>query len=125
MRDLVCTCRGEWPNTSICPRVGRSKPSSNLTVVDLPEPLGPNRPNTSPLRTSKLTLSTARALGRFQKSLKTFVNPRTETTMGASSDGGRLAGDGVNSATGIKSPGHYAICGFHPAAAGGAGAVWL
>src|SRR5450759_139750 len=64
----------------MCPRVGFSKPSSSLTVVDLPEPFGPSRPKTSPRRTSKSTLSTARALGRFQKSLKTFVRPRTETT---------------------------------------------
>src|SRR5450830_1884281 len=64
----------------MCPRVGFSKPSSSLTVVDLPEPFGPSRPNTSPRRTSKSTLSTARALGRFQKSLNTFVSPRTETT---------------------------------------------
>ena len=55
----------------------------SLTVVDLPEPLGPSRPNTSPWRTSKSTLSTARALGRPQKSLKTLVSPRTETTTSA------------------------------------------
>ena len=80
MRDLVATWRGEWPKTSMCPLVGYSNPSSSLTVVDLPEPFGPSRPNTSPRRTSKSTLSTARALGRPQKSLKTLVRPRTETT---------------------------------------------
>src|SRR6185312_11111613 len=80
MRDLVCTCRGEWPKTSQCPFVGFNKPSSNLTVVDFPEPFGPSNPKTSPRRTSKSTLSTARAFGRPQKSLKTFVRPRTETT---------------------------------------------
>ena len=53
----------------------------SLTVVDLPEPLGPRRPKTSPRRTSKSTLSTARALERPQKSLKTFVRPWTETTV--------------------------------------------
>src|SRR6266581_2157065 len=80
MRDFVCTWRGEWPKTSMCPFVGFSKPSSNLTVVDLPEPFGPSKPKTSPRRTSKSTLSTARALGRPQKSLKTLVRPRTVTT---------------------------------------------
>src|ERR1039458_4419034 len=80
MRDLVATCRGEWPKTSICPFVGYSNPSISFTVVDLPEPLGPSRPNTSPRRTSKSTPSTARALGRPQKSLNTFVRPRTDTT---------------------------------------------
>ena len=42
-------------------------------------------------RTSKSTLSTARALGRPQKSLKTLVRPRTETTgfaVGAAAGGG-------------------------------------
>src|ERR1017187_1960377 len=102
MRDFVWTWRGEWPKTSICPRVGLSKPSNSLTVVDLPEPFGPSRPNTSPRRTSKSTLSTARALGRFQKSLKTFVNPRTETTTSPLDCGLRVADCGFSSATGIK-----------------------
>src|SRR5664279_2434711 len=79
MRDFVATCRGEWPKTSMCPLVGYNNPRSSLTVVDLPDPFGPSRPNTSPFRTSKSTLSTARALGRPQKSLKTLTRPRTET----------------------------------------------
>src|SRR5438477_7839402 len=83
MRDLVATCRGEWPNTSICPLVGYRRPSSSLTVVDLPEPFGPSKPKTSPRRTSKSTLSTALALGRPQKSLKIFVRPRTATMVSA------------------------------------------
>src|ERR1700684_1241810 len=102
MRVLVCTWRGEWPNTSICPRVGGSNPTNSLTVVDFPEPFGPSKPNTSPRRTSKSTLSTARALGRFQKSLNTFVSPRTDTTTSAGLSA--LAGDDrFNSATGIGS----------------------
>ncbi len=52
----------------------------SFTVVDFPDPFGPSKPNTSPLRTTKSTLSTARAFGRPQKSLKTFVRPRTVTT---------------------------------------------
>src|SRR5262245_56143689 len=80
MRAFVWTCRGEWPKTSMWPLVGYNNPSNSFTVVDLPEPFGPSRPNTSPRRTSKSTLSTARALGRFQKSLKILVRPRTETT---------------------------------------------
>src|SRR5580698_351715 len=81
MRDFVATCRGEWLNTSMCPFVGYSRPSSILIVVDFPEPFGPSRPKTSPRRTSKSTLSTARAFARPQKSLNTFVNPRTATTI--------------------------------------------
>src|SRR5438128_8079730 len=80
MRDLVATWRGEWPKTSMCPLVGYSRPRSNFTVVDFPEPFGPSKPNTSPRRTSKSTLSTARAFGRFQKSLKILVRPRTMMT---------------------------------------------
>src|SRR5438477_11351240 len=99
MRDLVATCRGEWPKTSMWPLVGYSNPRINFTVVDLPEPLGPSRPKTSPWRTSKSTLSTARALGRPQKSLKTLVRPRTET-MG--SPGWWLVGDDLEISTVIK-----------------------
>src|SRR5450755_4791235 len=91
MRDFVCTWRGEWPKTLMCPFVGFSKPSNSLTVVDLPEPFGPSRPKTSPRRTSKSTLSTARALGRFQKSLNTFVSPRTDTTTSPLDCGLRVA----------------------------------
>src|SRR5256885_11850360 len=80
MRDFVGTWRGDWPKISMWPLVGKSRPRSILTVVDLPEPFGPSRPNTSPRFTSKLTLSTARALGRPQKSLKTLVRPRTAMT---------------------------------------------
>src|SRR2546429_8332421 len=68
----------------MCPFVGYSRPSSSLTVVDLPEPFGPSKPKTSPRRTSKSTLSTAFALGRPQKSLKIFVRPRTATMVSAS-----------------------------------------
>src|SRR5690349_1111386 len=80
MRDFVATWRGEWPNTSTWPRVGYISPRRILTVVDFPESLGPSNPKTSPRRTSKSTPSTARALGRPQKSLKTLVRPRTAAT---------------------------------------------
>src|ERR1017187_6494611 len=102
MRDFVWTWRGKWPKTSMCPRVGFSKPSSSLTVVDLPEPFGPSSPKTSPRRTSKSTLSTARAFGRFQKSLNTLVSPRTETTTSVLDCGLRIANCGFNSASGIN-----------------------
>src|SRR5512143_462308 len=76
----------------MCPLVGYRRPSISLTVVDLPEPFGPNSPKTSPRRTSKSTLSTARALGRPQKSLNTLVRPRTETTTSPLADGAPAAG---------------------------------
>jgi hypothetical protein len=78
MRDFVETCRGERPKTSMCPWLKQTEQS--FTVVDFPEPFGPSNPNTSPRRTSKSIPSTARALGRPQKSLKTLVRPRTATT---------------------------------------------
>src|SRR5262245_28509610 len=80
MRAFVWTCRGEWPKTSMWPLVGYNNPSNIFTVVDLPEPFGPSKPNTSPRRTSKSTASTARAFGLPQKSLKILVSPRTTTT---------------------------------------------
>src|SRR5512133_701573 len=73
------------------PFVGLSRPSRSLTVVDLPEPFGPSRPKTSPRRTSKSTLSTARAFGRPQKSLTILVRPRTDTMVSA----GTAAGAGL------------------------------
>src|ERR1700744_415270 len=92
------------------PRVGFNKPNTSLTVVDLPEPLGPSKPKTSPRRTSKSTLSTARAFGRFQKSLKTLVSPRTET-MTSADFGFPLDAWGFNSATGMLLGGNQAILG--------------
>src|SRR6266481_9730098 len=78
------------------PLVGYSRPRMSFTVVDLPDPFGPSKPKTSPRRTSKSTLSTARALGRPQKSLKILVKPRTETI--ASPGGGLAVGDLESSA---------------------------
>ena len=41
------------------PAVGVMKPASIRMVVDLPAPLGPRKPSTSPRRTLNDTLSTA------------------------------------------------------------------
>jgi hypothetical protein len=41
------------------PLVGVTKPASIFIVVDLPAPLGPRKPSTSPLATLKDTSSTA------------------------------------------------------------------
>src|SRR4051812_9555228 len=90
MRAFVFTSRGERPNPSIPPAVGYKSPSNILIVVDLPEPFGPSKPNTSPRRTSKSTPSTARALGRPQKSLKTLVSPRTAMMVSADCRGSPL-----------------------------------
>ena len=48
------------PRTTIEPSEGSSTPAMHLSIVDLPEPLVPTRPTTSPRRTLKLTWSSAR-----------------------------------------------------------------
>src|SRR3981081_3688857 len=52
-----CTSR---PHTETAPALGGMKPVIMRMVVDLPAPLGPRNPSTSPLPTSKETPSTAR-----------------------------------------------------------------
>src|SRR5215467_6514182 len=54
---LACTSR---PHTDTSPEVGGMKPVIMRIVVDLPAPLGPRNPRTSPFPTSKETPSTAR-----------------------------------------------------------------
>src|SRR3981081_296191 len=54
---FACTSR---PHTETAPAVGGMKPVIMRIVVDLPAPLGPRNPSTSPLPTSKETPSTAR-----------------------------------------------------------------
>src|SRR5712691_6022456 len=48
------------PHTETVPELGGIKPVIMRMVVDLPAPLGPRNPRTSPLATSKETASTAR-----------------------------------------------------------------
>ncbi len=48
------------PATSASPESGRERVVRIFTVVDLPAPFGPTRPNTLPAATSKLTPSRAR-----------------------------------------------------------------
>src|SRR6266850_3975522 len=52
-----CTSR---PHTETAPALGGMNPVIMRMVVDLPAPLGPRNPSTSPLPTSKETPSTAR-----------------------------------------------------------------
>src|SRR5882762_1879094 len=48
------------PHTETLPALGGMKPVIMRMVVDLPAPLGPRNPSTSPVPTSKETPSTAR-----------------------------------------------------------------
>ena len=53
---------GVVPSTVSCPPSGRRKPSSKCSNVDLPAPLGPSNPNTSPCSTRRSSpLSTSSA----------------------------------------------------------------
>jgi len=79
MRDLVCTCRGNDRKPRFGPRVGLSKPSNSLTVVDLPEPFGPSR-RTLRRAARQNPRCPPRAPWPVPEILEYFVNPRTETT---------------------------------------------
>lgn len=48
-----------WPSSSMLPLVGVSNPPRQRSSVDLPLPEPPSRAKISPLRTSKLTSSSA------------------------------------------------------------------
>src|SRR3954462_13118160 len=59
------------------PEVGGMKPVTMRMVVDLPAPLGPRKPRTSPRSTVKVTSSTARlapnVLTRFSIRIMAFI----------------------------------------------------
>ena len=57
---LAASCHGSPPNSSARPPVARIRPSTILIVVDLPAPLGPRKPWTSPAVTSRSRPSRAR-----------------------------------------------------------------
>ena len=59
---------GALPKTRAWPLVGNKSPRSSLMVVDLPEPLGPNNPKTSPRFTSRSSALSAFTFWRPQKS---------------------------------------------------------
>ena len=68
-------CLGmDSPSTSTSPDVASTRPSSIRTVVVLPEPFAPRKPNTSPRRTSRSTPSTAVSLPNR------LVSPRVRMT---------------------------------------------
>ena len=53
------------------PESGARRPTTMFIVVDLPAPLGPKRPKTSPAATEKLTSSTATRLPKVFRRLQT------------------------------------------------------
>src|SRR5579863_7855971 len=61
-----------WPATLAAPAVGLASVHSMLMVVVFPAPLGPRKPNTSPVATSKSTPRTA------SSSPKRLTRPWTE-----------------------------------------------
>src|ERR1700751_1696370 len=62
-----------WPATRATPEVGLASVHSMLIVVVLPAPLGPRKPNTSPVATSKLTPRTACTSPKFLIRLSTTI----------------------------------------------------
>src|SRR5664279_3757155 len=62
-----------YPATIARPEVGLSSPHNIRMVVDLPAPLGPRKPNTSPLRTSRSIWSTATKLPKRLTSFSTVT----------------------------------------------------
>ncbi len=54
-----------WPQMLAEPPVGVMNPASILMVVDLPAPLGPRKPSTSPGSTEKVRSSTAWMPSKF------------------------------------------------------------
>src|SRR5208282_328234 len=65
-----------YPATNARPALGLSSPHNMRMVVDLPAPFGPRNPNTSPLRTVRLSWSTA------TKSPKRLVSFSITTELG-------------------------------------------
>ncbi len=61
MQDLAATGAFSMscPQTLTCPAVGEMKPAIMRMVVDLPAPLAPRNPSTSPGATLKVKSSTA------------------------------------------------------------------
>ena len=45
---LARLLRGAAPNVVTVPDVGKSNPATSFSIVDLPEPLSPRMPTTSP-----------------------------------------------------------------------------
>src|SRR5580692_26167 len=66
------------PFSVAVPLVGFSSVASMRSVVVLPAPFGPRRPNTSPARTSKLTSSTASRVPRFEFENDIFSHARMQ-----------------------------------------------
>src|SRR5688572_3226998 len=62
------------PSTAISPSVGGKLPAMILTMVDLPAPLSPIRPTTSPASTVKLSSVNARMAPKLMETLRTSSN---------------------------------------------------
>src|SRR5688572_12274238 len=63
------------PSASARPRVGRSMPSTSLSVVVLPAPFGPSSPTSSPAPICKDSSSTASVLAKL------FPSPSSSSTL--------------------------------------------
>src|SRR5438876_440715 len=86
------------PHTETAPALGGMKPVIMRMVVDLPAPLGPRNPSTSPFPTSKETPSTARFdpkdLLRFSTLITAPSKTHAQTGMGRLKFPAAAAGNG-------------------------------
>mmetsp|Transcript_15709 Transcript_15709/g.38913 ORF Transcript_15709/g.38913 Transcript_15709/m.38913 type:complete len:357 (-) Transcript_15709:745-1815(-) len=75
----VTFCCRKRISPSVGPPILSQLPESSVNIVDLPAPLGPSRPNTSPLRTPKVTPFSAHLSPLADANF--FVTPDTETSL--------------------------------------------
>ena len=69
------------PSTAISPSVGGKLPAMILTMVDLPAPLSPMRPTTSPGPTVKLSSVRARMAPKLMETLRTSSNATRNSSL--------------------------------------------
>src|SRR5262249_8664295 len=92
----ACRSRGErslttWPSMRMAPVVGRSKPATRLSIVDLPQPLGPTSVTKDPSGTSRSTPRSTGALRPY--ALVTRSNLTAVTRSPLHRAGGQAAHD--------------------------------
>src|SRR5688500_9255603 len=82
------------PATRAVPALGRRKPVIIFMLVDLPAPLGPRKPSTSPAATWKLRLSTARLVPK--RLLRPTTSIMASSPEQQATDPGHVPGTGRN-----------------------------
>jgi len=68
--NATASCHGSPPSRRASPLSARSRPSRTRMVTVLPAPLGPRKPCTSPVRTSRSSPSSARVVPKVFTSVR-------------------------------------------------------